>query len=276
MASTIWKGTVSFGLVNIPVGLYTAVREQGISFRMLGAKNQCRIKYRRVCEGSEKEVPYSEIVKGYEYDKGKYLVMTPEDFEKAQAALRTSKTFEIEGFVPEGEIDPRFFEKPYFLVPTPEGSRAYALLREAMREAGTVAVGSVTMRQKHYLAAIKVLDQALILEILRFPNELADMQEFHFPGDEGLRPQEVKMARQLVESLAMEWDPSRYKDEYQTNLQRIINAKLKGKKVDLEEAEEVEPTGVIDLMERLQASLEKGGKAKKSPKKTATKKRKSA
>lgn len=274
MASTIWKGTVSFGLVNIPVGLYTAVREERISFRMLRGKDQCRIKFKRVCEGTGQEVPYGEIVKGYEYKKDKYVVITPEDLEKAQAALPTSKTFEIDGFVREGEIDPRYLEKPYFLVPTAEGRKAYALLREAMRAAGAVAVGTITMRQKHYLAAIKVLNEALILEVLRFPRELVDMNEFSFPADEGLRPQELKMASQLVESLTMEFDPAKYRDEYQANLQRIIDGKLKGLKVELKEAEDAEPTGVIDLMERLEQSLKRGGK-KAAPRKTP-RKRKSA
>lgn len=275
MASTIWRGTVSFGLVNIPVGVYTAVREEKVHFKMLRGRDMCPVKYKRVCEaGKGEEVPWKDIVKGFEYQKGKYIVLEDSDFEQAASALPTSKTLEIESFVKEEDVDPRFFDRPYFLIPTGEGAKAYALLREAMREAGTVAVGTITMRQKHYLAAIKVLEEALVLEIMRFANELVDIKEFTFPSAKDVRPQELTMARQLVENLTTEFHPEKHKDEYQVNLRRIIDGKLKGKKVDLEEAVEPEPTGVIDLMERLQQSLEQGNA--KPKRKAPSKRRKSA
>lgn len=261
MASTIWKGSINFGLVNIPVGLHSAVREEGISFKLLREKDHCPLGYERVCKDKKGEpVPWDQVVKGFEYEKGKFVVLSDDDFKKA--ALATSKTFDIQDFVREDEIDPRYFEKPYYLVPTGQGGKAYALLREAMRETGTVGIGTITLRQKQYLAGVKVVGQALVLDLMRFASEVVGQDEFAFPGEEGIRPQELKMAEQLVTSLTGEFEPAKYKDEYHANLQRIINAKLKGKKVNLKEAAEPEPTGVIDLMERLQKSLEKKGGAK--------------
>lgn len=261
MASTIWKGSINFGLVNIPVGLHSAVRDEGISFKLLREKDHCPLGYERVCKDKKGEpVPWDQVVKGFEYEKGKFVVLSEDDFKKA--ALATSKTFDIQDFVREDEIDPRYFEKPYYLVPTGQGGKAYALLREAMRETGTVGIGTITLRQKQYLAGVKVVGQALVLDLMRFASEVVDQSEFSFPAEEGIRPQELKMAEQLVTSLTGEFEPGKYKDEYHANLQRIINAKLKGKKVVLKEAAEPEPTGVIDLMERLQKSLEKKGGAK--------------
>ncbi|HEX2191379.1 MAG TPA: Ku protein [Longimicrobiaceae bacterium] len=276
MASTIWKGSISFGLVNIPVGLHSAVREQGISFKLLREKDHCPLGYERVCKDKKGQpVPWDQVVKGYEYEKGKFVVLSDEDFKKA--ALATSRTFDIQDFVREDEIDPRYFEKPYYLVPTGQGGRAYALLREAMRETGTVGIGTITLRQKQYLAGVKVVGDALVLDLMRFAAEVLDQSEFQFPDAEGIRPQELKMAQQLVGSLTSEFQPERYRDEYQANLLRIINAKLKGRKVNLKEAAEPEPTGVIDLMERLQKSLErKGGARTAAKKKTGSPAKKSA
>ncbi|MEW5930043.1 MAG: Ku protein [Gemmatimonadota bacterium] len=263
MASTIWKGSINFGLVNIPVGLHSAVRDEGISFKLLREKDHCPLGYERVCKDKKGEpVPWDQVVKGYEYEKGKFVVLSDEDFKKA--ALATSKTFDIQDFVREDEIDPRYFEKPYYLVPTGQGGKAYALLREAMRETGTVGIGTITLRQKQYLAGVKVVGQALVLDLMRFAGEVVSQEDFAFPGDEGIRPQELKMAEQLVTSLTGEFEPAKYKDEYHANLQRIINAKLKGKKVNLKEAADPEPTGVIDLMERLQKSLEGKGSGKQA------------
>ncbi|HEV2148186.1 MAG TPA: Ku protein [Longimicrobiaceae bacterium] len=274
MASTIWKGSINFGLVNIPVGLHSAVRSEGISFKLLREKDQCPLGYERVCKDKKGEpVPWDQVVKGYEYEKGKFVVMAEEDFK--QAALATSKTFDIQDFVREDEIDPRYFEKPYYLVPTGQGGKAYALLREAMRETATVGIGTITLRQKQYLASVKVVDDALVLDLMRFATEVIDQGEFQFPAADEIRPQELKMAQQLVASLTTDFEPGKYKDEYQANLLRIINAKLKGKKVNLKEAPEPDTAGVIDLMERLQKSLEKkGGKA--APRKKASSGKKTA
>jgi len=268
MAATIWKGAISFGLVNIPVKLHSAVRENQISFRMLDREGLCPVKYERVCKNDGEEIPWERIVKGYEYEKGKYVVLEDEDFEKA--AVATTRAFEIQDFVKEEEIDPRYFEKPYYLVPDGGGDKPYALLREAMRDTGTVAIGTLTLRQKQYLAGIKVVGDALVLDLMRFASEVIDEGDFRFPSADGIRPQEVKMAKQLIANLTEEFDPAKYKDEYQANLRKIIQAKLKGKKVDLKESAEPEPTGVIDLMARLEESLKAGGK--KPARKTTSKK----
>jgi DNA end-binding protein Ku len=252
--STIWKGALTFGLVNIPVELKSAVRSDNISFRLLHEEDLSPVKYERVCQRTGEPVPWDEIVKGYEYEKGKFVVLTDEDFKAA--ALESSKTIDILDFVQESEIDPRFFETPYYLVPSKGGEKAYALLREAVRNAGAVGIGKIIIRQSQHLAGVKVVGDALVLEIMRFANELVDADEFNFPGADVVRPQELKMAEQLVDSLAESFDPAKYTDDYRANLMKIIRAKMKGKKITVPEPEkEPADSQVFDLMSRLQASL---------------------
>jgi len=255
--ATIWKGAITFGLVNIPVELRPAVRTDRLSFRMLHAEDMAPVKCERVCSADGEPVPWGEIVKGYEYAKGKFVVMTPEDFE--QAKLEKSKTIDILDFAKDNEIDPRFFDTPYYLVPTKGGEKAYALLREAIRRCDTVGIGKIIIRETQHLVGIKVVGDALVLETMRFVDELVDVGELSFPGSDVVRPQELAMAEQLVSNLQEPFDPSKYTDEYRANLMRIIKAKMKGKKAQLEEPDE-EPADpkVIDLMSRLRASLEQG------------------
>jgi DNA end-binding protein Ku len=264
--ATIWKGSITFGLVNIPVELRPAVRTDRLSFRMLHAEDMAPVKFERVCSADGEPVPWSEVVKGYEYSKGKFVVMTPEDFE--QAKLEKSKTIDIMDFAKDEEIDPRFFDTPYYLVPTKGGEKAYALLREAIRRCGTVGVGKIIVREKQHLAGIKVVGDALVLETMRFADELVDANELTFPATDIVRPQELAMAEQLVSNLAEPFDPKKYTDDYRTNLMRIIKAKMKGKKATLE-APDDEPADpkVIDLMSRLRESLEQG-RAKETGKKS--------
>ncbi len=255
--AAIWKGSLAFGLVNIPVELRTAVRADHISFRLLHEEDLSPVKYERVCQAEGEPVPWNEIVKGYEYEKGKYVVMTDEDFKAA--AIEGSKTIDIIDFVKEEEIDPRFFETPYYLVPAKNAEKSYALLREAIRSTGAVGIGKIIIRQTQHLAGIKVVGDALILEIMRFSNELVNASEYTFPARTEVRPQELAMAEQLIANLAEPFDPSKYTDDYRSNLMKIIKAKMKGKKPKLEEPEEEAPdTGVLDLMSKLRASLEKG------------------
>ena len=255
--ATIWKGSIAFGLVNIPVELRPAVRTDRLSFRMLHAEDMAPVKYERVCSADGEPVPWSEIVKGYEYSKGKFVVMTPEDFE--QAKLEKSKTIDIIDFAKDEEIDPRFFDTPYYLLPTKGGEKAYALLREAIRRCGTVGIGKIILHEKQHLAGIKVVGDALVLETMRFADELVEAEELSFPTTDIVRPQELAMAEQLVSNLAEPFDPKKYTDDYRTNLMRIIKAKMKGKKATLEEPDN-EPADpkVIDLMSRLRESLEQG------------------
>jgi DNA end-binding protein Ku len=262
-----WKGSISFGLVNIPVELRAAVQTDQVSFRMLHAEDLSPIKYERICAKDGEPVPWGEIVKGYEYAKGKYVILADEDFRAA--ALASSKTIDILDFVRADEIDPRFFETPYYVVPAKGGEKPYALLREAIRTTGSVGVGKLTMHQKQHLAAIKTIGNAMMLETMRFASELVDTSELTFPSGELVRPQELKMAAQLVSNLAERFEPEKYTDDYRANLMKIIRAKMKGQKVELEEPEEPESTKVLDLMSRLQASLEqsetKKAKAARTP-----------
>ncbi len=259
-----WSGTLTFGLVAIPVTMHSAVRsKERISFRMLHKEDLSPIKYERVCEAEGAPVPWNEIVKGYEYKKGKFVVLTEEDFKAA--AVESSKTIEILGFVDAEEIDPRYFETPYFLLPGKSADKPYALLREAIRKTGKVGIGKVIMRTNSYhLVSIRTDGEALTLEIMRFTDELVDDSTVSFPSSDSIRPQELKMAEQLVENLAEPFDPTKYHDEYRANLMKIIHAKMKGKKIDYDEPEEPAATPVIDLMSRLQASLDQGKKAKGS------------
>ena len=269
--AAIWKGSLTFGLVNIPVELRTAIRADHISFRLLHKQDLSPVKYERVCEAEGEPVPWSEIVKGYEYEKNRFVVLTDQDFKAA--ALESSKTIDILDFVQQEEIDPRYFETPYYLVPTRGAEKPYALLREAIRSTGAVGIGKIIIRQTQHLAGVKVLGEALVLEIMRFPGELVDSSKYSFPNRGAVRPQELKMAEQLVKNLAEPFDPSRYTDDYRANLMKVIKAKMRGKKVKLEEPEgEAVDSGVLDLMSRLRASLEQGNgrKATRGKRSTAT------
>lgn len=267
--AAIWKGSLAFGLVNIPVELRTAVRADHISFRLLHREDLSPVKYERVCQADGEPVPWNEIVKGYEYEKGKYVVMTDEDFKAA--AIEGSRTIDIIDFVKEEEIDPRYFETPYYLVPAKNAEKSYALLREAIRSTGAVGIGKIIIRQSQHLAGIKVVGDALVLEVMRFSNELVDAGEYTFPDREQVRPQELAMAEQLIGNLAEPFDPGRYTDDYRSNLMKIIKAKMKGRKPRLEAPEEeAADTGVLDLMSKLRASLEQGSTKKTTKTKRAT------
>lgn len=256
----IWTGAITFGLVNIPVRLQSAVRaKEKVSFRLLRKDDNSPIKYERVAKDGE-TVPWKDIVKGYEYTKGKFVVLDDDDFKAA--AVESSKTIEILDFVDADAIDPRFFETPYYVTPAKGGEKAYALLREAIKQTGKVGIGKVTMRSNSmHLVGLKAVDDAILLEIMRFGEELVDSSELEFPRDAAVRPQELQMATQLVENLSSEFDPSKYTDDYHDNLMKIIKAKMKGKKIEVAEAEEPEGTKVVDLIARLQESLELGRRA---------------
>ena len=255
--ATIWKGAISFGLVTIPVHLESAVRAgDSISFRQLHKDDLSPIRYERFCKAEDAPVAWGDIVKGYEYAPDKFVVIEKEDLKAASPPK--SKLIEILDFVAAEEIDPRYFETPYFLLPDAHGDKPYALLREAIRERNMVGIGKLTMREKQHLVGIRAVGDALVLELMRFANELVELESFTFPPAETLRPQELTMAQPLVENLAEPFDPEKYRDEYNERLQAIIDAKLKGKRIMAEEEEEPEGTRVVDLMSRLQESLAMG------------------
>jgi DNA end-binding protein Ku len=269
MARALWKGSISFGLVNIPIELYTAVRNHRPKFRMLHAKDTSPVKFERVCIRDGHPVGWDELVKGYEYAKGHFVVLTKEDFQAA--ALEKTRTVDIIDFVKAEEIDDRFFETPYYLVPAKGGERAYALLREAIRESGRVGIAKFILRDAQHLAAVEVIEEAIVLTVMRFADELVDVTQFDLPRAEGVRKPELDMAKALVNSLAAAWDPSKYTDEYRENLMRIIQAKSKGRKIELEPAAEPRQAEVVDLMERLRRSLAQSGSKKGAPKSRASK-----
>jgi DNA end-binding protein Ku len=271
MARSIWKGSIAFGLVNIPVELFSAVRDHRPKFRLLHAKDEAPVRYERVCQTEGKPVAWDDLVKGYEYEKGNFVVLTKEDFKTA--ALNKTKTIDILDFVDPEEIDERYFETPYYLQAGKGADRAYALLREAIRESGRVGIGKMILRETQHLAAVEVIGDALVLTMMRFSDELADLADFTFPSATGLRKQELTMARQLIDNLSAKWDPEKYTDEYVANLMRVIQAKVKGRKPKLVGREAPQRADVVDLMARLRASLENRGAAETSRKGSASKRK---
>ncbi len=253
MPRAIWKGAISFGLVNIPVELHTAVRDNRPHFHLLHARDRSPIKYERVCQKEGKEVPWNDVVKGYEYTKGRFVVLTREDFEAA--ALEKSRSIDILDFVKSDEIDDRYFETSYYLVPPKGAERAYALLREALRDEDRVGIAKMLLRDSQHLAAIAVHGQALVLTMMRFAHDIVDVSEFELPGAREVRGKELAMAKTLVDSLADAWSPEKYVDEYRDNLLKVIDAKIKGREAKLEAPTEKAPPEVVDLMERLRQSL---------------------
>jgi DNA end-binding protein Ku len=253
-ARSIWKGTLQFGLVGFPIEMRPAVRADHVPFRLLHADDLSPVHMERVDESGD-PVSWDEIVKGYELEKGRFVAMTDEDFRAA--ALRSSRAFEILDFVAEGEIDPRYFDTPYYLTPGQGGDKAYAILRAALERAGMVGIGKVMIRSKQHLAALKPVGQALVLETMRFASELVDTRDYRFPRAQLASAKEVKIAEQLVAAMAGGFDPEKYHDEYRENLMRIIRAKAKGKPIAVEDEPEPEEAGIIDLMSRLKASLER-------------------
>src|SRR6059058_1979344 len=204
MPRALWKGSISFGLVNIPIELYTAVRDHRPKFRMLHAADKSPVRFERVCQKDGTPVAWEDLVKGYEYQKGRFVVMTKEDFQAA--AVEKTRTVDIIDFVKAEEIDDRFFETPYYLVPAKGGERAYALLREAIRESGRIGIAKFILRDAQHLAAVEVIEQAIVLTVMRFADELVDESQFDLPQAEGVRKQELDMAKALVNSLAAEWE----------------------------------------------------------------------
>jgi len=261
MPRALWKGSIAFGLVNIPVELHTAVRDSRPRFRMLHAKDKSPVRFERVCAREGKPVAWEDLVKGYEYEKGRFVILTKEDFKAA--ALEKSRTVDIRNFVKGEDIDDRFFETSYYLTPQKGGERAYALLREAIRETKLVGVATIVLRDAQHLAALEVKKDAMVLTMMRYAEELVDTDEYSFPKAQDIRKGELQMARTLVEQLADKWDPAQYTDEYRANLMKIIKARMKGKTVELEETPEPQSAEVIDLMERLRASLQGTSGARK-------------
>src|SRR5438445_6953112 len=259
----IWKGSISFGLVNIPIALFPATRKEDLRFRLLRYKDLSPVNYKRVAEADGKEVPWDEIVKGYEYEKGKYVVLKDEDFQRVD--LEATQTVDIQDFVDQDEIDPMFFYKPYYLEPQKGGDKAYVLLRDALEESKKVGIAKVVIKTRQYLAGVKAEDSVLVLELMHFAEELADSGKLHVPKKIEPGKRELDMAKALVESMSANWDPKKYRDDYRQALMEVIEEKVEagGKEIEEKPKKAPKPTKVIDLVSVLQKSLEKTGGAKK-------------
>ena len=264
MARAIWKGSISFGLVNIPIALYAATRSEELKFRLLRKTDLSPVNYKRVAEKDGREVPWDQIVKGYEYQKGKYVVLRDEDFQRVD--LEATQTVDIQDFVNLEEIDPVYFYKPYYLEPQKGGDKAYALLRDALKDTNKVGVAKVVIKTRQYLAGVKPEDGALILELMHFPDELADPEKLHVPKKVEVGKREMNMAKSLIGSMTSKWQPEKYKDDYREALMDVIEEKVEagGKEIEEKPRRAPKPTKVIDLVSVLQKSLEQSGAKNKS------------
>ena len=276
---SMWNGTISFGLITIPVALYPATRREELSFRLLRKSDLSPVNYKRVAEADGKEVPWGEIVKGYEHEKGQFVVLKDEDFKRVDLEA-AAQTIDIIDFVPLEEINPMYFQKPYYLEPAKGGDKPYALLREALGDSGRVGIAKVVIRTREHLASVKAQGDALILEIMHFADELVEAEKLKFPKAKQARAREVAMAKKLIDGMTTEWDPEKYKDEYRTQLMSMIEEKVKHpeRKQGAPKAPK-RPSNVIDLMSVLQQSLSqaKPSKAKHAKHKvTKTRHRKAA
>jgi len=269
----IWKGSISFGLVNIPIALYPATRREELKFRLLRAKDHSPVNYKRVAEKDGKEVPWEQIVKGYEYQKGKFVVLNEKDFQRVD--LEATQTIDIQDFVDLEEIDPMFFYKPYYLEPQKGGDKAYVLLREALADGKKVGIAKVVIKTRQYLAGVKALKHALVLELMHFAAELLDAEKLGVPKKLEVGRREREMAKALVDNMTSKWDPEKYHDDYREALMEVIEEKVEsgGEEIDEKPKPKKESTKVIDLVAVLQESLEKsrGVKNKKRAPKRALK-----
>jgi DNA end-binding protein Ku len=276
MARAIWKGSISFGLVNIPIALYPATRREELKFRLLRKSDLSPVNYKRVAEKDGKEVSWDQIVKGYEYEKGKYVVLKEEDFERVD--LEATQTVDIKDFVDQEEIDPMFFYKPYYLEPQKGGDKAYALLRDALKDSNKVGIAKVVIKTRQYLAGVKPEDGALVLELMHFADELADPGKLHVPKKTEVGKREMNMAKSLIDSMSSKWNPEKYKDDYREALMEVIEEKVEGGGKEIEEKPKKapKPTKIIDLVSVLQKSLEQTGGKKKKPAKSRKKRKQPA
>jgi DNA end-binding protein Ku len=249
----IWSGAISFGLVNVPVKLYSATSSKDVRFHQLDGKSKSRIKQKRVSVATGEEVAYEDLIKAYEIAPDNYVTITPEELETLDP--KASKTIDIEDFVDLDQIDPVYYERPYYLVPDKGGQKAYALLRNAMRETNKVGIARVVLRTKQYLAAIRPKDDALVMETMLFSDEVNPLEDLDLPGpDVDVTEREEKMARSLIDSLTTDFEPSKYRDEYRERVLKLIEQKASGQEIVVEDAAEEAPR-VVDLMAALEASL---------------------
>lgn len=272
---TLWNGAISFGLVTIPVSLYPATRREDLKFKMLRKSDLSPINYKRVAEADGKEVPWDEIVKGYEHEKGKFVVIKDEDF--ARVDVEATQTVDIINFVSIDDVDPLLFYKPYYLEVGKGGDKAYVLLRDALVKSGKIAIAKVVIRARQHLAAVKPQKDGLILELMHFPDELVDVEEFKEPKEKAVGKAEMQMAEQLIDSMSSDWKPEQYKDEYRDALEKLIEDKIEhGGDSKPAPTKKKKPTNVVDLVSILQQSIQDSQSKRPATKKAPAAKKKSA
>jgi len=264
MPRELWKGAIQFGLVHIPVSLFPAEQREELSFTMLDRRDLQPVGYKRFNKTTGDEVPYEQIVKGYELDEGHYVTLEKEDFKRAN--VEATQTVEIVGFVDGKEIAPYFFESPYFLAPGKHGEKGYALLREVLDRTGKVAVANVVIRTRQHIAVVYAFDKYLILDTLRYANELRDPRQLKVPDslkDANVKPNELTMAERLIDDMAIKWDPAQYHDTYRDDLLEMIHEKAQGKVREVPKARHAKEADVIDFASLLEKSLKarRGGTA---------------
>jgi DNA end-binding protein Ku len=268
----IWKGAISFGLISIPVKLFSAVENRSLKFHLLHDEDGGRIKYKRECAKCGKEVDWGDIVKGYEYSKDHYVTFTDEELEAV--AVDSIKAIDVVSFVPLSDIDPIYFDKTYYVIPEASGLKAYKLLSEALEAEGQVGVAKVALRDKEHLSTIRLKDDVFVLETMHWPDEIRNPEFEELSKKVEVRDQEVKMARQLIQQLSGEFKPEQFEDEYRVELQKLAERKVEGEEVTVAAEPEEEPAPVVDIMEALKASVDEAKKRKDSSgsKKTTKKK----
>ncbi len=275
MPRSIWKGSISFGLVSIPVGLYAAEAPHELAFHLLDKRDKSPVRYKRVSEKTGKEVPWNDVVRGYEYAKGSYVVLSDEDLKRANPTA--TQTIDISDFVDAAEISPIYFDKPYYLAPDRKGTKGYALLREALRRSGKVGIATVVIRTRQYLAAVLPQEDVMVLQLLRYAHELRDTEELEVPhGEAGVSERELEMAERLIEGMVGEWQPEKYADTYEKDVMELIERRVESGETEAVETPAPKPAAggkVVDLMMLLKRSVEenagKGTAAK--PRKAAAK-----
>jgi DNA end-binding protein Ku len=270
MPRVLWKGAITFGLVNIPVALHPAEKRKALDFTLLDRRDFSPVGYRRVNKKTGKEVAWDEIIKGYEYDDGRYVALSKEDFRRAN--VEATQTVEILSFVDAGDIDPIYYDTPYYLAPGKRGEKGYALLRETLRRSGKVAIANVVIRTRQYVAALRPMESMLVLDTLRYANEIRPADDFELPREAKASAREVDMALKLVKEMSEKWKPGKYHDTYREDLLARIRKKVKaGETKELTEPEDEEQAPrksaeVIDLMALLKRSVaQEGGKVRKRP-----------
>jgi DNA end-binding protein Ku len=259
----LWKGAITFGLITIPVRLYSAVSEKNLKFHMLHGEDGGRIKYKRECSKCGKEVNWDDIVKGYEYSKDHYVTFTEEELDSVE--VESIHAIDVVSFVPLTDIDPIYFNKTYYVAPEPSGLKAYKLLADALQAEGQVGIAKVSLREKEQLATVRLRDDVFILETMHWPDEIREPEFEELDKKVDVRDAEVKMARQLVQQLSSNFEPDSFQDEYRAALEALVERKVEGQEVTIAAAPQEEPTKVVDLMEALKASVAEAKKNKKKP-----------